>query len=112
MTRPLTGIGNRRRFFQRGERLLMRARFARQPTALIMFDLDHFKSINDRYGHHIGDEVLTAFCRLATSLLRPNDLFGRIGGEEFATLLPAAGQQDALRFAELPYGARPSTTTT
>jgi diguanylate cyclase (GGDEF)-like protein len=100
LTDPLTGIANRRGFFQRGERLLMRARFARQPTALIMFDLDHFKSINDRYGHHIGDEVLTAFCRLATSLLRPNDLFGRIGGEEFATLLPAAGQQDALRFAE------------
>ena len=67
---------------------MKRARFARQPTALIMFDLDRFKSINDRYGHHTGDEVLTAFCRLATSQLRPNDLFGRIGGEEFASLLP------------------------
>ena len=47
-----------------------------------MFDLDRFKSINDRYGHHTGDEVLTVFCRSATSQLRPNDLFARIGGEE------------------------------
>ena len=80
LTDPLTGVANRRGFFEAGKRLLKRARFARQPTALIMFDLDRFKSINDRYGHHTGDEVLTAFCRLATSQLRPNDLFGRIGG--------------------------------
>jgi diguanylate cyclase (GGDEF)-like protein len=78
----------------------MRARFAREPTALIMFDLDRFKSINDRYGHYVGDEVLTAFCRLATSHLRPNELFGRIGGEEFASLLPDTGRRDALRLAE------------
>jgi GGDEF domain-containing protein len=82
LTDPLTGVTNRRGFFQRGERLLMRARFAREPMALIMFDLDQFKRINDRYGHHVGDEVLTAFCEVATTYLRPNDLFGRIGGEE------------------------------
>ena len=80
LTDPLTGVANRRGFFEAGKRLLKRARFARQPTALIMFDLDRFKSINDRYGHHTGDEVLTAFCRSARSQLRPNDLFGRIGG--------------------------------
>jgi hypothetical protein len=79
LTDPLTGVANRRGFFEAGKRLLKRARFARQPTALIMFDLDRFKSINDRYGHHTGDEVLTAFCRLASSQLPPNDLFGRIG---------------------------------
>jgi diguanylate cyclase (GGDEF)-like protein len=100
LTDPLTGVSNRRGFFETGERLLKRARFARQPTALIMFDLDRFKSINDRYGHHTGDEVLTAFCRLATSQLRPNDLFGRIGGEEFAGLLPDTGHHDAIRLAE------------
>jgi diguanylate cyclase (GGDEF)-like protein len=100
LTDPLTGVANRRGFLQAGKRLVKRARFARQPTALIMFDLDRFKSINDRYGHHIGDEVLTAFCRLASSQLRPNDLFGRIGGEEFASLLPDTGHHDAVWLAE------------
>jgi diguanylate cyclase (GGDEF)-like protein len=100
LTDPLTGVANLRGFFQRGERLLMRARFAHEPTALIMFDLDRFKSINDRYGHHTGDEVLISFCRLATSHLRPNDFFGRIGGEEFASLLPDTGRHDALLLAE------------
>jgi GGDEF domain-containing protein len=89
-------LANHRGFFEAGKRLLKRARFARQPMALIMFDLDRFKSINDRYGHHTGDEVLTAFCQLASSQLRPNDLFGRIGGEEFASLLPDTGHHDAV----------------
>jgi diguanylate cyclase (GGDEF)-like protein len=100
VTDPLTGAANRRSFFERGERLLMRARFAREPTALILFDLDRFKSINDRYGHPTGDEVLTSFCRLATLHLRPNDLFGRIGGEEFASLLPDTGEDEAIWLAE------------
>jgi diguanylate cyclase (GGDEF)-like protein len=87
-------------FFQRGERLLMRARFAREPTALILFDLDRFKTINDKFGHGIGDEVLVAICRLATAQLRANDLFGRIGGEEFASLPPNTTQRDAVWSAE------------
>jgi diguanylate cyclase (GGDEF)-like protein len=65
-----------------------------------MFDLDQFKSINDRYGHHAGDDVLTAFCKVVTAHLRPSDLFGRIGGEEFACLLPDTEPQDALWLAE------------
>jgi diguanylate cyclase (GGDEF)-like protein len=65
-----------------------------------VFDLDRFKSINDRYGHQTGDDVLTAFCRLAASQLRPNDLFGRIGGEEFAGLLPDTAYHEAIRLAE------------
>jgi GGDEF domain-containing protein len=93
LTDPLTGIANRRGFLLRGERLLMRARFAREPTALILFDLDRFKSINDRYGHVTGD-----VCRLATSHLRPNDLLSRIGGEEFASLLPDIGRHDRFRW--------------
>jgi diguanylate cyclase (GGDEF)-like protein len=74
----------------------MRARFAREPTALILFDLDRFKTINDKFGHGIGDEVLVAICRLATAQLRANDLFGRIGGEEFASLPPNTTQRDAV----------------
>src|SRR5262249_33161380 len=100
LTDPLTGVANRRGFFHTGERLLIRANYGRQPKALLMFDLDCFKSINDRFGHRTGDEVLTAFCRLATSQLRPADLFGRIGGEEFAMLLPDIEEKEALRLAE------------
>jgi diguanylate cyclase (GGDEF)-like protein len=100
LTDPLTGVTNRRGFFQIGERLLMRTRFASQPTALIMFDLDNFKTINDKFGHGAGDDILVAFCRLATAQLRADDLFGRIGGEEFASLLPNTTPQDALWLAE------------
>lgn len=100
LTDPLTGITNRRGFFQMGERLLMRVCFANQPAALLMFDLDQFKTINDKFGHGTGDEILVAFCRLASAQLRSNDLFARIGGEEFACLLPNTTQQDALWLAE------------
>jgi diguanylate cyclase (GGDEF)-like protein len=100
LTDPLTGVANRRGFFQMAERLLVRTRFADQPAALMMFDLDHFKAINDEFGHGAGDEVLITVCRLATAQLRPNDLFGRIGGEEFVALLPDTTHQDAVRLAE------------
>jgi len=100
LTDPLTQVPNRRGFLETAERLLTRTRFAHGPVALLMFDLDGFKDINDKYGHQTGDEVLIAFCRLATSMQRPADLFGRIGGEEFASLLPDTEQQDALALAE------------
>jgi diguanylate cyclase (GGDEF)-like protein len=100
MTDPLTGVTNRRGFFEIGERLLERARFGNEPLAIVMFDLDRFKGINDQFGHATGDEVLIAFCRLASAQLRPNDLFARIGGEEFVTLLPNAAAQDAVWLAE------------
>jgi diguanylate cyclase (GGDEF)-like protein len=100
LTDFLTQVPNRRSFLETAERLLTRTRFARGPVALLLFDLDGFKNINDRYGHQTGDEVLIAFCRLSTSMLRPADLFGRIGGEEFASLLPDTGERDAVALAE------------
>jgi diguanylate cyclase (GGDEF)-like protein len=100
LTDALTDVANRRDFLQTGERLLVRTRIADQPAALLMFDLDCFKSINDKFGHGTGDGVLVTFCRLATGHLRANDLFGRIGGEEFASLLPNTTLQDACGLAE------------
>jgi diguanylate cyclase (GGDEF)-like protein len=97
---PLTGIGNRRAFFERGEKLILRGAFERRPTALLLFDLDRFKLINDNFGHPAGDFVLTSFCRVATAALRPVDLFGRIGGEEFAALLPGTSLDEGLAIAE------------
>jgi len=68
--------------------------------SLLLFDLDRFKSINDEYGHAAGDSVLQSFCTVATSQLRPGDLFARIGGEEFACLLVDVGAKDARSIAE------------
>jgi diguanylate cyclase (GGDEF)-like protein len=97
---PLTGVGNRRAFFERGEKLLRWSGFDHRSAALLLFDLDEFKSINDTFGHHVGDLVLTAFCGVATAALRPDDLFGRIGGEEFASLLPETSLDEGLAAAE------------
>jgi diguanylate cyclase (GGDEF)-like protein len=97
---PLTGVGNRRAFFERGEKLLHRSAFDSRPAALLLFDLDRFKRINDTFGHHIGDQVLMDFCGAATAALRPDDLFGRLGGEEFASLLPDTALDEGLAIAE------------
>jgi diguanylate cyclase (GGDEF)-like protein len=97
---PLTGVGNRRAFFEHGEKLLHRNAFDSRPTVLLLFDLDRFKRVNDTFGHHVGDQVLTAFCGAATAALRPDDLFGRMGGEEFASLLPHTSLDEGLAVAE------------
>ena len=81
---PLTGIANRAAFFENAERVMQRCRREKATVSVIMFDLDRFKSINDTYGHAIGDIVIRNFCDVAAVALRPNDVFGRIGGEEFA----------------------------
>ncbi|RUQ40250.1 MAG: GGDEF domain-containing protein [Candidatus Competibacteraceae bacterium] len=87
-TDSLTGLRNRRYFMYRAAEEFERARRYRLPLALLMLDADHFKAINDRYGHPIGDQVLQALARRGQELLRDVDLFARIGGEEFAILLP------------------------
>jgi diguanylate cyclase (GGDEF)-like protein len=97
---PLTGVANRRPFLQQGARLVLRASVERRSIALLMFDLDRFKNINDAFGHAVGDAVLMDFCALAATQLRPTDLFARIGGEEFACLLPDMNMKDARSVAE------------
>jgi diguanylate cyclase (GGDEF)-like protein len=100
LTDSLTGVANRRAFFDRGGPLLEEASAERRPAALLLFDLDRFKEINDTAGHQAGDRVLQAFCRLVTASIRPGDLFSRLGGEEFACLLPGASMAQALRIAD------------
>lgn len=97
---PLTGVANRRAFLQHGARLLQRAGLEERELSLLLFDIDHFKTINDMHGHAAGDTVLTSFCRVAKAQLRPTDLFARIGGEEFACLLFDVDAADAARVAE------------
>jgi diguanylate cyclase (GGDEF)-like protein len=97
---PLTGIPNRRGFSEQAERLLARAEQERDAVTLLLFDLDRFKSINDRFGHRTGDSVLVLFTGSAVQSLRPRDLFGRIGGEEFVALLPGVTTENAMTVAE------------
>lgn len=96
----LTGSLTRRYFFHRFDQLLEGVQRKHDPMSLIVADLDHFKSINDTYGHAIGDQVLCRFVLVCSSTLRGDDLIGRIGGEEFAILLPGASERDALRVAD------------
>ena len=97
----LTGIANNRSFFETGEREIQRARRYGRPLVVLMFDLDHFKEVNDTYGHAVGDRVLVAVAATCRYLLRDVDLFGRLGGEEFGVLLPetdlAGGRSTAER---------------
>jgi diguanylate cyclase (GGDEF)-like protein len=97
---PLTGVLNRRALVRRLRAELQRAQRENVSTALILLDLDHFKSVNDTYGHVIGDRVLRRLGRLLRRLARASDSVGRIGGEEFLIVLPATSQDEALALAE------------
>lgn len=85
---PLTGLLNRRGFSEATARMIDREAKAGRPITVMIFDIDHFKSINDRFGHPAGDEVLKLFAAVMNANLRITDLIGRIGGEEFAAMLP------------------------
>jgi diguanylate cyclase (GGDEF)-like protein len=97
---PLTGIANRRAFMQDGEALLRRQASDPCGIAVMLLDLDHFKSINDRFGHAVGDRVLQVFTQAGSRCMRRMDLFGRLGGEEFAALLYDSNRDKALAAAE------------
>jgi diguanylate cyclase (GGDEF)-like protein len=99
-TDPLTGVFNRRTFIELAEQELARSRRARTPLALMMLDLDHFKRVNDTFGHLTGDEVLVAFTRLVKDCVRRGDLVVRYGGEEFCVLLPGTTLSAASALAD------------
>lgn len=96
----LTGINNRRNFMMLANNELKRDKRHHHDLSLLMFDVDHFKAINDQYGHQVGDLVLQKLVIECRGHLRTEDIFGRIGGEEFAVLLPETGIEAAIEVAE------------
>ncbi|MDQ0504714.1 GGDEF domain-containing protein [Xanthobacter agilis] len=99
-TDELTGLLNRRTTLLRGRHLFDDAIARRSAMSILMVDLDHFKSINDRFGHHVGDAVLHRFADVAPRGLRFGDVIGRLGGEEFCVLLPGADSDTAWKLGE------------
>ncbi len=97
---PLTGLINRGALDAEFEREASRAARKRAPYSLLMLDIDHFKRVNDAYGHPAGDQVLREIAVRLTALLRPHDSIGRYGGEEFAVLVPDSRPEAALQVAE------------
>ena len=93
---PLTSMFNRRGFSEASARVIEREANAGRPVTVLIFDIDHFKSINDRFGHPAGDEILKLFSAIVINTLRITDLSGRIGGEEFAALLPCSLEEGVL----------------
>jgi diguanylate cyclase (GGDEF)-like protein len=90
---PLTELFNRRGFSELGSRMIDREAGAGRPVSVLIFDIDHFKSVNDRFGHAAGDEILKLFARVLVHTLRVTDIVGRVGGEEFAALLPSSSEE-------------------
>jgi diguanylate cyclase (GGDEF)-like protein len=97
---PLSGVANRRAFLDGAESLLVRQEIEHEPIAVLLFDLDHFKQINDRHGHAVGDAVLQEFATTATATLGSDVLFARIGGEEFAACIPVGDLDEAYAIAD------------
>jgi diguanylate cyclase (GGDEF)-like protein len=100
LTDPLTGLTNRRGLEQQLDQLLAHSERAAETLSLLVFDVDHFKAINDTYGHETGDVVLVALAQRAREATRAQDVLGRFGGEEFLGILPSAGRDAALTAAE------------
>ncbi|WP_295808442.1 diguanylate cyclase [uncultured Nitratireductor sp.] len=96
----LSGLLNRRAFAEEAEALIRSCARQAKSLAVLMLDIDHFKSINDRFGHAAGDQVISIAAARISACLRGNDIIGRVGGEEFAILLPACSREQALEVAE------------
>ena len=97
----LTGLANRRSFFSSLETAVTKVKKNNSPLSILLIDIDHFKNINDTYGHHSGDEILVEIAEQITSCLRKRDIAARIGGEEFGVFLPETSIQDAYALAEV-----------
>lgn len=101
LTDPLTGLPNRRALFEEAEKLASHSKYLKgDPVSVLVFDLDHFKRINDTFGHRLGDRVLQIFAGTLADKLDSGSIVGRLGGEEFAAILPGANLETAARTAE------------
>jgi diguanylate cyclase (GGDEF)-like protein len=101
LTDPLTGLPNRRALFEAADRLSQHSQYLKgDPISVLVFDLDHFKKINDTFGHRLGDRVLQIFADILTDNLQTGSIVGRLGGEEFAAILPGADLMTAAATAE------------
>jgi diguanylate cyclase (GGDEF)-like protein/PAS domain S-box-containing protein len=99
ITDSLTNVFNRRYFFSEGRKIFQRARLQSGTLAVLMMDIDHFKFINDTYGHSVGDEVLFQFAARVKNILRPNDLLARYGGEEFIAMFTDTRREETCQIA-------------
>jgi diguanylate cyclase (GGDEF)-like protein len=96
MTDLLTGLFNRRAFVEAANAMIEQRARKSQPVSVLLFDLDKFKSINDRFGHAVGDDALKVFAATASSNIRSTDVIGRLGGEEFAAIIPGNAEEAGL----------------
>ncbi|OFW35579.1 MAG: hypothetical protein A2074_00955 [Candidatus Aquicultor primus] len=99
-TDPLTGLFNRKSMVAKLEEAMTDAQMTGKPLSVLMADLDHFKRVNDTYGHQVGDEVLKAFAKFLKNVIRGNDLAVRYGGEEFLIILPSTPVKNAIQVAK------------
>jgi diguanylate cyclase (GGDEF)-like protein len=100
ITDALTGLYNRRHLDELGLREFIRARRFERPLAALMIDIDHFKRVNDSFGHAAGDQVLASLAQRLQAIVREVDILGRYGGEEFVALLPETNRESAIGVAE------------